>query len=94
VKRALLVVGLVVGLAGCRGATLEDACTVICQCIELFPSGQQECTQECVQDNAGLAIPQECLDCISVLACREFDDVNVCSLECGGGVMSLEIEEE
>jgi len=59
---------LVLCLAACDGdpqAQARGVCTVLCRCeAPPVPAIQDECTEDCVGDIGGFALPQACTDCV------------------------------
>ncbi len=76
---AAMALGGMTGAAACTdGATIQEACAVVCACEESLPSAQRTCEAACV------AQPQEsqaCLECIvAVEECSRL--AATCSAEC------------
>ena len=53
-----------VGAGACTdGATIAEACEVICGCREILPSQRAQCEAQCAAPGDAPP-PQECLECI------------------------------
>jgi hypothetical protein len=77
-----MALGGALGAASCTdGATVEEACQVVCECQEILPSARAQCEAECVQGAPG-NVPQSCLEClVAVEDCSRLQ--TSCENECG-----------
>jgi|GEM_PF-6309507 len=75
--------------AGCNdAASVEAVCAKYCRCGITSPTLQRQCRTECEDDLMGVAIPDACLDCVSLEQCSAIDD-GVCDDACQLNNLSL-----
>ena len=62
------------GLAACNepAATVETACSNLCNCSE-DPFQEHQCNRQCAPLLDSFAVPQPCLDCIADVTCTELE---------------------
>lgn len=81
-------------LSGCLfwDSTVSErvACLNLCSCTSSNSISEDQCNSECNESFEQIVLPQECLDCIGLSSCDEFDDLdNACDVECGGPVSRI-----
>jgi len=55
-------------------ASIELACEKFCRCETPSPAGQETCAAQCEADLAGIALPQECTDCVALNECSDIEE--------------------
>jgi len=78
----VMAAGAVMGITACDnlagGATIEGACTAICECFGAMGPDLTACVGECTAE-APPGLPEACLDCLVTATCPV---TQACEVEC------------
>lgn len=83
----LFVVVLAALLSGCIvldgevGATREDACTAVCDCLFFSPSSVRGCSEQCAADPDFLPQSETCFACLTENSCETLE-AGGCNADC------------
>ncbi len=89
----LVCLALCCGAMACDDAArVEFVCQKFCTCENASPTVADLCTEQCVQDLAGVQIPDECADCVALNECRDIEAA--CEQPCQVGVPRMSFVDE